>query len=81
MKRQGPIWLGLTHRARSLRPYDTLGEIGRMVSRSAYAQLDYSPLKLVGRDRWAWRWSIVAPVAAALFGQGALRAAWAWRPG
>ena len=39
--------VGLTHCARSLRPYTTLGQIGRMVSRSAYAQLDYSPLKLV----------------------------------
>ncbi len=48
MKRQGPIWLGLTHRAVSLRPYETVGQIGRMVSRSAYAQLDYSPLKLMG---------------------------------
>ena len=48
MKQQGPIWLGLTHRAKSLRPYTTVGQIGRMVSRSAYAQLDYSPLKLVG---------------------------------
>ena len=26
MKRQGPIWLGLTDRARSLRPYTSLGE-------------------------------------------------------
>jgi hopene-associated glycosyltransferase HpnB len=48
MKAQGPIWLGLTHRAVSLRPYETVAEIGRMVSRSAYAQLDYSLLKLVG---------------------------------
>ena len=35
-------------RARSLRPYEGLGEIGRMVSRSAYAQLGYSPLLLAG---------------------------------
>jgi hopene-associated glycosyltransferase HpnB len=48
MKQQGPIWLGLTHRAASLRPYETIAQIGRMVSRSAYAQLDYSPLKLIG---------------------------------
>lgn len=48
MKKQGPIWLGLTHRAASLRPYETIGQIGRMVSRSAYAQLDYSPVKLIG---------------------------------
>jgi hopene-associated glycosyltransferase HpnB len=48
MKAQGPIWLGLTNRAISLRPYRTLGEIGRMVSRSAYAQLRYSPALLAG---------------------------------
>ncbi|MGA0603108.1 glycosyltransferase [Caulobacter sp. KR2-114] len=48
MKTQGSIWLGLTDRARSLRPYQSLAEIGRMVSRSAYAQLNYSPWLLAG---------------------------------
>jgi hopene-associated glycosyltransferase HpnB len=48
LKQQGPTWLGLTRRAQSLRPYDGLAEVGRMVSRSAYAQLRYSPLLLVG---------------------------------
>jgi hopene-associated glycosyltransferase HpnB len=48
MTRQGPIWLGLTQRARSLRPYAGLGDIARMVSRSAYAQLNFSPLLLAG---------------------------------
>ena len=43
MKRHGPIWLGLTRRAQSLRPYAGLGQIGRMVARSAYAQLGFSP--------------------------------------
>jgi hopene-associated glycosyltransferase HpnB len=48
LKAQGPIWLGLATRAESLRPYVTVGQIGRMVSRSAYAQLDYSPWILAG---------------------------------
>ncbi len=48
LKAQGPIWLGLTQRAHSLRAYRSMGEIGRMVSRSAYAQLRYSPLLLAG---------------------------------
>jgi hopene-associated glycosyltransferase HpnB len=48
MKAQGPIWLGLTRRAASIRPYDGIEEIGCMVSRSAYAQLGYSPLVLCG---------------------------------
>lgn len=43
LKRQGPIWLGLTQRVRSGRRYDTLGEVRRMVARCAYAQLRFSP--------------------------------------
>jgi len=48
LKAQGPIWLGLTRRAFSIRPYAGLAEIRRMVARSAYAQLGYSPLALIG---------------------------------
>ena len=48
LKAQGPIWLGLTDRSVSLRPYDHLGDIRKMVARSAYAQLGYSPLQLAG---------------------------------
>jgi hopene-associated glycosyltransferase HpnB len=48
MKAQGPIWLGLTDRAHSIRPYSGMAEIRQMVARSAYAQLGYSPLALLG---------------------------------
>ncbi len=48
LKRQGPIWLGLTERATSIRPYGGFGGIARMVARSAYAQLGYSPVLLCG---------------------------------
>lgn len=48
LKRQGPIWLGLTDDAWSLRPYPGYRDIERMVTRSAYAQLRYSPLRLAG---------------------------------
>ena len=48
MKAQGPIWLGLTERAVSIRPYRGMAEIRAMVARSAYAQLGYSPLALAG---------------------------------
>ena len=48
MKQQGPIWLGLTDDAVSLRPYPGFADIERMVTRSAYAQLGYSPLRLAG---------------------------------
>ncbi len=46
LKKQGPIWLGLTERAVSLRPYPRIADIRAMVARSAYAQLDYSPVIL-----------------------------------
>ncbi|MCH8037405.1 MAG: glycosyltransferase [Proteobacteria bacterium] len=42
------IWLGLTRTSRSIRPYRGLGEIWRMVARSAYTQLRHSPLLLLG---------------------------------
>ena len=48
MKRQGPIWLGLTEEVDSLRGYATLGDFRRMVARSAFAELRYSPLRLAG---------------------------------
>ena len=54
MKKQGPIWLGLTDRVQSIRPYPHWDDIRRMVARSAYAQLGYSPLLLAGTDRPAW---------------------------
>ena len=48
MKGQGPIWLGLTERAASLRLYPRVADIRAMISRSAYAQLGYSPFILAG---------------------------------
>lgn len=48
LKRNGPVWLGLTGTTESIRAYDRLGEIWRMVARSAYAQLNHSILLLLG---------------------------------
>ena len=48
LKRQGPVRLALTAEAHSLRPYASFGEVAAMVSRSAYAQLRYSPWLLAG---------------------------------
>jgi hopene-associated glycosyltransferase HpnB len=73
MKRQGPIWLGLTHRARSLRPYRDLSAVGRMISRSAYAQLGYSPAILAATVAGMVVVYLAAP-ALALFGDGVARA-------
>ncbi|GGR26834.1 glycosyltransferase [Streptomyces netropsis] len=44
----GRIWLGLADRVDSVRPYEGLGGLWRMVSRSAYAQLRHHPLVLAG---------------------------------
>ena len=44
----GKIWLGLSTSTISLRPYDSLKTIWDMVARSAYTQLNYSPVLLVG---------------------------------
>lgn len=44
----GRIWLGLAERIDSVRPYLGLGDLWRMVSRSAYAQLRHNPLVLLG---------------------------------
>ena len=72
MKTQGPIWLGLTDRAESIRPYASVGEIGRMISRSAYAQLNYSPLILAGAILGMALTYLAAPVVAVF-------APWPWR--
>ena len=74
LKAEGPIWLGLTRRATSLRPYGGFWDIGRMVWRSAYAQLDYSPLLLAGTIA-GMVVTYLVPVLLALFGSGLAQAA------
>lgn len=69
MKAVGPIWLGLTDKVHSLRAYPDLNDIRRMVSRSAYHQLRYSPLLLAGTIL-GMGLVYVAPPAFALFGAG-----------
>jgi hopene-associated glycosyltransferase HpnB len=46
IKPNGPIWLGLATRTRSLRVYAEVGDIWSMVARTAYVQLGHSPLLL-----------------------------------
>jgi hopene-associated glycosyltransferase HpnB len=79
MKTQGPIWLGFTDRAVSLRRYERLADIRAMVSRSAYAQLRYSPLLLAGTIA-GMAALYAAPPLIAIFGDGPARgaAALAW---
>jgi hopene-associated glycosyltransferase HpnB len=75
----GPIWLGLTHRVRSIRPYDTLSDVRTMISRSAYAQLRYSPL-LLAATTLGLLITFIAPPALAIFAKSLARylglAAW-----
>ena len=72
LKAHGPIWLGLTERVRSIRPYPAFADIRRMVARSAYAQLRYSPLLLLGTVAGMVLTYLVPPFMA-LFGSGATR--------
>lgn len=80
LKAQGPIWLGLTDRVRSIRPYPHLDDIRRMVARSAYAQLRYSPVLLAGTVA-GMALTYLAPPLLAIFGSGLSQglglAAWA----
>ena len=46
IKEKGNIWLGLTEKVCSRRCYKNLSEIWKMVSRTAYEQLSFSPLYL-----------------------------------
>ncbi len=46
VKAIGRIWLGHSRLATSIRPYETAGDVWRMVARCAYVQLGYSPWML-----------------------------------
>jgi hopene-associated glycosyltransferase HpnB len=71
MKKVGPIWLGLTERVRSIRRYDW-ADVKRMIARSAYAQLNYSPPLLVAVMLGLALTFLAAPLLA-LFGGGLAR--------
>lgn len=46
--KKAKIWLGLSNLTRSLRPYPNLSSIWEMVARTAFTQLNYSLLLLLG---------------------------------
>jgi hopene-associated glycosyltransferase HpnB len=69
LKACGRISLELTNRIRSIRPYPKIGDIRRMIARSAYAQMDYSALLLAGTVVGVAA-IFLAPVLLALFGSG-----------
>jgi hopene-associated glycosyltransferase HpnB len=79
LKPHGKIWLGHSALAASIRPYPHAADIWRMVARSAYVQLRYSPWLLLGTIAgMALVW--FAPILLAVFTHGAARwlgvAAW-----
>jgi hopene-associated glycosyltransferase HpnB len=69
LKAIGPIWLGLTDRVRSIRPYPAFADVRQMIARSAYAQLRFSPLRLAGTIA-GMTLTFIAPPLLALFAAG-----------
>lgn len=73
VKKGGRIWLGHADLARSVRPYPSVADIWRMITRTAFVQLRYSLLLLLATTLgMALIW--IVPPASALFGHG--RAFW-----
>jgi len=72
VKRGGRILLGHSGLARSIRSYPAAADIWRMVSRSAYVQLRFSPLLLLGTVA-AMAVTFLVPPLAALLGHGMAR--------
>jgi hopene-associated glycosyltransferase HpnB len=69
VKRGGRIWLGHADLARSVRAYPMVGDVWRMIARTAFVQLRYSPLLLAATIA-AMLVTWVVPPALALFGHG-----------
>ncbi len=69
LKPHGPIWIGLTERVRSIRAYRSVGDIGHMITRSAYAQLGFSRWWLASTTA-AMTLTYLAPPALSLLGSG-----------
>jgi hopene-associated glycosyltransferase HpnB len=79
VKRVGRIYLGHSALASSIRPYPGAADVWRMVARTAYVQLGFSPVLLAGTVA-GMALVFLVPVGAALLGHGAGRlAGWlAW---
>ncbi len=68
VKRDGKIWLGHSHLATSIRPYPHAADVWRMVARTAYVQLKFSPWVLAGTVAGMTLVFLVPPLAAVLAG-------------
>jgi hopene-associated glycosyltransferase HpnB len=69
VKRGGRIWLGHSALARSVRPYPGFADIWRMVARTAYVQLRFSPV-LLAATTLGMALTFLVPPFAALRGHG-----------
>jgi hopene-associated glycosyltransferase HpnB len=69
VKKGGPIWMGITSTSHSIRAYDTFGEIGGMIARTAFTQLRHSTLLLAGTVVGLFL-TYVAPPMLAIAGPG-----------
>lgn len=78
IKPLGPIWLGHAEATHSLRVYGRFREIWAMIARTAYTQLRYSPVLLLGTVLGLLLTYIVPPVFGLALGPGAPLAAAAW---
>lgn len=81
--RGGRLWLGLSDATRSLRPYEGIGGVWRMVARSAYSQLGHAPWALFGTVVGMLLTYLLAPIVVLSFPfhgdpNGALIALGAW---
>jgi hopene-associated glycosyltransferase HpnB len=76
VKRGGRVWLGHTALAWSVRRYPDVADIWRMVTRTAYVQLRFSPLLLLATSAGLALTFLVPPLVA-LYGHGAPRW-WGW---
>jgi len=70
------VWLGLSAESRSIREYGSFGEIGRMISRTAFTQLRHS-LVLLAATLAGLALTFFAPPVAAVRGSLTGLAAWA----
>jgi hopene-associated glycosyltransferase HpnB len=74
IKKNGKIWLGHSRLAASIRPYPHAADIWRMIARTAYVQLQFSPWRLTATVLGMALVFLVPPLAT-LFAHGPARLA------
>ncbi len=73
-KSGGRLWMGVTRRSLSMRSYSSFAEIRDMIARTAYTQLNYSPL-LLAATLLALCVTYLAPIALLFSGAWHIRVA------